>query len=183
MKIAYLLIILLLLSCNKEKTFEFPKGVWELNQVTYAVDGYAYNTNGSGIGSTKINSQIEGKSCVLNFNGKNRLVFIANGKKDTFKIKKFKQIKDSIFYHSSQKNLNGFNSFELTLSNNMKHYIFMYTLINDSTLVGEYWEKGQKCYRYDAPDVQEVIYNYNTIPAQSKVLYVKEILGVYHLQK
>jgi hypothetical protein len=73
----------------------------------------------------------------------------------------------------------------LTFLLKQKKLILSYSLINDSTLIGVFWEKGQAIERFDEPTFCTGTFDlYNTnIKGELKINFKSEILGVYHLKK
>lgn len=143
----------LFFSCKKNQTFNFPKGKWLLTD--FAIDHKFYPSFKVGTHEEKYKYLLG--NCYLSYEGSNKLIFEANGEKEIFKIKELNMSKDSICFINGEKQYFGFNFYRLSLKNKKgKHYDFQYCLINDSILIGEFWEKGQPIVRYDLPNVAEV---------------------------
>lgn len=180
--------LVMLNSCEKNKNYEFPQGEWVLedfvvlNKVSYGYGCYFDDLQFESILNKNTFSYYGGK--YLDFNSINF---------DKLKIIEVAKSNDSVFFvlnnhNESWKNYDFAtnNSYKITLrTKKLKKLVFNYSLINDSTLIGEFWEKNQAISRYDAPNLTSINYNLENpdVNAQANISFKGEILGVYHLKK
>ena len=170
--IYFSLLIFIITSCTKNKNFDFPTGTFVLKDFTavYNDKSVLYLGWFSSIYIHLIDH------CEFQFDGKNKIYFYSQKGTECFKIKKINLINDSINYAPKLYKTNSF--YKILLKNKKgKNFEFNYGIINDSILIGEFWEKGQNYFRSDSPNM--IKENNQT----SQVLNGFEILGVYHLKK
>jgi hypothetical protein len=185
------LFFLILTACQKQKSFKFPHGEWVLTN--FVVNGTTIN----GYKCTFKTNQFDHLlvNCSFSFDNKNHLNYYSN-KNDELKIIEINQSNNSRFFtlnnyfqtfnNTSVYSYSSIENFDVSVkTKKQKKLILSYSLINDSTLIGVFWEKGQAIERFDAPNFCTGTFDlYNTnIKGELKINFKSEILGVYHLKK
>lgn len=179
MKLYLMFFVLLLLSCTKNKTFNFPQGKWEVfkfvanlgckckDQIDYGFsddlplcskcDYYYYGYNP--------------KNVTIEYSGTQKVVFGYEGKSETFKIKKV------------ESTTNGTKTnFAVSLRNKKgKLFQFDYTLLNDTLMVGDFWLVGASYASSKAPNIMTITRKYkdNSGKLMEGAYSKEEILGIF----
>jgi hypothetical protein len=181
-----LLVINLIDACKKQNSINFPKGNWILKSFVInkvSPKGYSCSFN-------QASYQELLENFVLIYDGKNHLVFSSNHS-DKLKIIESKVENEKLFFTPNNNPYYGKiygteNNITLTVrTDKLKKLKFIYSLINDTILIGEFWKDNQAISRYDAPNFCSGVFNLSNlnIKGETTMNFESEILGVYHLQK
>jgi hypothetical protein len=176
--ILIIIIFIVLTSCNKQKTFNFPIGKWEaIDYIANRNCKSKLENNYGFLDNTDFCQQCD--NYFLNkpvgiisveYTGNDKLILSSPEGIEEFRLKKLDLETENLFqnYILHLKNKKG------------KTFRFTYSFISDTIMIGDYWIKNKAYSSFYAPNVHEIrcIYKSNgkTVDGRS---YKEEILAVY----
>jgi hypothetical protein len=151
-----LLLCTFIISCKKNKFEVFPKGNYKL--VDYNYENVCDTSASFGFGTTYAVKgtiyELEDPTIIENsfeFDGKKHLVYHSDKGTEKFKILDCEVVyKETYFQNDGQYST---KYIVMTLKNDFKKYAFKFHLVDDTTIIGVYWQKKQNYFAADKPNV------------------------------